>query len=199
MRFRKCENWGWLKGLIILCEQPIMIQQIEVCRKFYFKPKIKLTINTLQTITDSFESAKMGKLQKPRFWYSKIRGIFYQKFVFACRNRIFGTTFQIFPKKYLVENHKFVWNNLKWFTWYKMISYLNTFWNLPACPKSFSITWCFAGSFYAVHLPFLPDFATLNMPLLSRFLTDHLIKFMNFKSQDSQVSRFLERSNLKLM
>ena len=38
-----------------------MIQQIEVCQKFYFKPKIKLTINTLQTITDSFESAKIAE------------------------------------------------------------------------------------------------------------------------------------------
>ena len=49
MRFRKCENWGWFKGLIILSEQPIMIQQIAVCQKFYLKPKInkKLLINTI--------------------------------------------------------------------------------------------------------------------------------------------------------
>ena len=40
VRFRKCENWGWFKGLIILSEQPIMIQQIAVCQKFYLKPKI---------------------------------------------------------------------------------------------------------------------------------------------------------------
>ena len=104
MRFRKCENWGWFKGLIILSEQPIMIQQIAVCQKFYLKPKInknyQLTLyhnwiakkcqnwkiwkttffdtrNNKELIKSSF--SKSGIIEKTFFLVPIFYGIFAQK------------------------------------------------------------------------------------------------------------------------
>jgi len=161
VRFRKCENWGWFKGLIILSEQPIMIQQIAVCQKFYLKPKInknhQLTLYHYWIVkkcqnwkilkTTFFDTRNYKDLIKSSF--SKSRIIEKTFFLVPFFLRYFFTKI-LFELTFLPENVTFYGQNGWWkkrFTWYKMVSYLNTFWNLSACPKSFSITWCFAGSF----------------------------------------------------
>ena len=90
VRFRKCENWGWFKGLIILSEQPIMIQQIVVCQKFYFKPKINKNyqLTLFGSLLNHQKVAKLENFKTPRFWYSKIHG-FDQKFIFDFRKSHF--------------------------------------------------------------------------------------------------------------
>ena len=67
MRFRKCENWGWFKGLIILSEQPIMIQQIAVCQKFYLKPKINKNYQLTLYHNWIAKKCQNWKFEKPRF------------------------------------------------------------------------------------------------------------------------------------